>query len=268
MRLGLILIALFVGGALVGWLAAASQAADEESQIITVTDTAKVLELEAKIERLESYRNQLASTNREMTVQLSALLQNQAALEAAVLQAELPPESLELYDEPVSEPSPDQSEARERRRRQAEQWRERFAGQARDMFDRQFAMVDDPAALESLAALNEWRQYQQSLRQELRGVESEEDRNAILADMQEARRNSQQLVNQQQDSLLRTFAEKNGISGETEQGAFADQLREVLQNPFFQMERMLVGGGGSMGGGWPMGRRGSGQRSFGRPPAN
>lgn len=259
MRLGLILIALFAGGALVGWLAAASQAAGEEPRIITVTDTAKVLELEAKIARLESYRDRLASTNREMTAQLSALLQNQAALEEFALQMEEPAESFDQNGEPASEPAADRSEARERRRQQAEEWRSRFAGQAREMFDRQFAMTDDPAALESLAALNEWREYQQSLRQELRSVESEEDRNAILTEMEEARRNSQQLVHDQQDSLLRTFAEEHGISGETELGAFNDQLREVLQNPFFRMERMLVGGGGP--GRW-------GTRTFGRPPAN
>ena len=257
MRQGLILIALFAGGAAVGWLVAASQAAEKAPQIVTVTDTAKVKELEAKIARLQSYRDQLASTNREMTAQLSALLQNQAALEEFENQTVEPAESVDQNRDPASEPEADRSEARERRRRQAEQWRGRFEGQAREMFNQQFELVDDPAAMESLAALNEWREYQQSLRQQLREVEAEEDRNAIVAEMEEARWNARQLVNEQQDSLLRAFAEEHGISGETEQGAFTDQLREVLQNPFFRMERMLVGGGGP-------GRRGPGPRAFGR----
>lgn len=279
MRLGLILVSLFAAGAAVGWLVAVSQAAVKEPEIVTVTDTAQLEELEAKVARLESYRDQLASTNRDITAQLVALLGDQAALEEAAFEWEAPVEGLEQSDDQVAEEALDQTEARERRRQQTEEWRSRISGQMREMFDRQFAGVEDPAALESLAALNEWREYQQSLRQELRGAETEEERNAIFAEMEEARSNSQQLVNEQQEALLRAFAEEHGISGDSELADFNDQLRKVLEDPFFRMERMLVGGGGPMGrggsmdwggmrfGGGPRGRRGPGGRSS-QGPAN
>ena len=124
------------------------------------------------------------------------------------------------------------------------------------MFDEQIALMDDPLAAERLDALMEWRDYQRELGQEMRGAQSEEERAALMGEMRDARANAQQVLDDQQDSLMRSFAERQGIKGESDQGRFAEQLREVLQNPFFEMERTLVGGG-PMGG---MGRQPGGSR--------
>lgn len=255
LRLGLVLVLVFAGGAALGWVVSPGvPASEEDPRVVTVRDTAAEEALKEKIALLEVYRDTVVSANRDMIDQIAALMEAQANAEEATL------ELVEQFESEAPEPEPasEQREARERRRQQFEQWRERFQGQARGMWDEQFAMIDDPVALESLEALSEWRDYQRELGRQLREMESEEDRNAVIAEMREARWNAQQLVNEQQSSVLRTFAEKMGITGDANQDQFVDQLRETLQNPFFRMERALVGGG-------PQGWRGFGSRGFGRP---
>lgn len=257
--LGLVIVLVFAGGVALGWAVLPGvPASEDEPRVVTVRDTAKEEALEKKIALLEAYRDTLVSENQDMVGRIAALVRARADAEEGALEFGDPPQGEEEGEALEPGPTPEQREARERRRQQAEQWRERFEGQARGMWDERFATIDDPAALESLEALSEWRDYQQAMRRQLRELESEEDRNAVLAEMEEARWNAQQLVNDQQNSLLRAFAEEHGITGDTDQDQFIDQLRETLQNPFFEMERALVGGG-------LPGRRGFGPRGFAQP---
>ncbi len=256
LRLGLALVSVFAGGVAVGWAVSPGvPASEEEPRVVSVRDIAKEEALEDKIALLEAYRDSLVSENENMVDQIEALLNAQADLDEGTIEFGEQPASEEQSEVAAAEPTSERREARERRRQQFEQFRERFEGQSREMWDEQFALIDDPAALESLEALSEWQDYQRELRQQLREMESEADRNAVLAEMEEARWNAQQLVNEQQNSVLRAFAEKQGITGDTERDQFVDGLRETLENPFFRMERALVGGG-------PPGFRGLGPRSF------
>ena len=260
--LGLVVVLVFAGGVALGWaVSPGAPASDDEPRIVVVKDTAKEDALENKIALLEAYRDTLVSENQERIDLIAALRKAQTDAEERSLEFDEQPESEELDEAPEPGPRSEQREARERRRQQFEQFRERFQGQARERWEDRFAMIDDPAAIESLEALSEWRDYQQEMRRQLREMEPEEDRNAVLAEMEEARWNAQQLVNDQQNSLLRAFAEQHGITGDADRDQFVDQLRETLRNPFFQMERALVGGGP------PGGRRGFGPRGF-SPPAN
>ncbi len=259
--LGLVVVLVFAGGVALGWaVSPGAPASENEPRVVTVRDGAHEDALEKKIALLEAYRDTLVSENRDMVGRIAALVKAQIDAEERAIEFNAPPRTEDEGEALEPGPASEQREARERRRQRAEQWRERFEGQAREMWAEQFAAIDDPAALESLEALSEWRDYQQEMRRQLREMESEEDRNAVLVEMEEARWNAQQLVNDQQDSVLRAFAEEQGIAGETEQAQFVAQLRETLQDPFFLMERMLVGGG-------PRGGRGFGSRGF-RPPEN
>ena len=261
-RLGLVVALVFAGGVALGWAVSPGlPQSEDEPRIVVVNDTAKEEALENKIALLEAYRDTLVSENQERIDIIAALMKAQADAEERALEFDELFEIEELSEAPEPGPTSEQREARERRRQQFDRFRERFQGQARESWEDRFAMINDPAAIESLEALSEWRDYQQEMRRQLREMESEEDRNAVFAEMAEARWNAQQLVNDQQNSLLWALAGQNGITRDRERDQFVDQLRETLRNPFFQMERALVGGGP------PGGRRGFGPRGFG-PPAN
>lgn len=258
MRQGLIVIAVFAGGAVLGWAVVPGPGnQSEDPQVVTVMDMVKIEELEDQIANLESRGDKLVSENYDLMGQISDLIGAQAALSKEVSEALETPEETMEEENPNLEQDPAITEARERRRQQSREWMGRFEQQTRDMFEEQIALMDDPAAAERLDALMEWRDYQRELGREMRGLESQEERAALFGEMQDARQSAQQILNDQQNSLLNSFAERQGIK---DQEAFTRQLREVLQNPFFEMERALVGGGpsGGRGGGWP-GARGRGR---------
>lgn len=254
MRRGMIVTAVFAVGAVLGWAVVPGPGNQEEDpQVVTVMDMAKIEELEEQIAFLESRGDDLVSENYDLMALISDLTEAQAALSVKVSEA-----LEETEEEQISNPEQEAAiaEARERRRQQAQEWAGRFERQTREMFEEQIALMDDPLAAERLDALMEWREYQRELGREMRGAESEEERAALMGEMRDARANAQQVLDDQQDSLLRSFAKGQGIEGEDLQSQFTAQLREVLQNPFFEMERTLVGGG-PMGG---MGRRAGGSR--------
>ncbi len=253
MRKGMLVVAVFaVGGGLAWAVLPGSAKVELEPEVVTVVDTAKIAELEKEIANLEARGDKLVSENYDLMARIEEFSEAQAALSREVAEVVEAPVAVEEEEAPEPEDAA-RAEERERRRAQAREWMGRADERTRNMFDELIASMDDPAAAERLDALMEWREYQRELGREMRGVESDEERAALFGEMRDARQNAQQILTDQQDSLLNSFAEGQGIK---DQEAFTRQLREVLQNPFFEMERTLVGGGGPpgrRGGGWPSG---------------
>jgi len=263
MRKGMLVVAVFAVGAGLGWAVLPGSAKVElRPEVVTVVDTARIEELEGEVASLEVRGDKLVSENYDLMARIEELSRAQAALSREVSEVVEAPIEVEVTEEEMPDPEDvaARAEERERRRAQAREWMGRADERTREMFDQLVAAMDDPAAAERLDALMEWREYQRELGREMRGVESDEERSALFGEMRDARQNAQQILTDQQDSLLNSFAEGQGIK---DQEAFTRQLREVLQNPFFEMERTLVGGGGPpgrRGGGWP----GGGGRPGGR----
>jgi hypothetical protein len=65
--------------------------------------------------------------------------------------------------------------------------------------------------------------------------------------METARYNAESIVSAQQDDLIRDLAESYNVPPE-ERDAFVAGMRDVLADPFFEMEPMLTGGGFGPGG--------------------
>lgn len=259
MRLTLILVLVFGGGLALGWLAAPTKQPEAEPAIHAVApeDTAKLQALEAELRRQESERGRIERNNQDLSTRIEALLDQLSALQLTMLEVETrvpdPPRNAEAA---VPDPASVDEEnvpwrgLRPEQIQQREEMRVRFEDRMRLALDEQVALLDDPDAVERLDNLLEWRDYQQEIRQQLREAESDSEREALLAEIDEAQYNARRLVNFEQDSLLRGLATEFGVKG-SDQDLFVNQLRETLQSPFFTMERRLTGGAGGFGrGSW------------------
>lgn len=253
MRISLIVLSCLVAALTIALFTMTSQSSAQrtKSERRANADRAKLLELQTALEESRKQRSLLETENRSLWDELAGL----KAMHAALLNEELI-EALEIERDPIVEtagveeelvaPVPPENEVR---RRRAEEMRGQFQQQMRTALDERFAALEDPATLERLDALNEWRDYQSELRQEMRDAESEEERAAIVDELQNARLASQQIVDEEQDALLSGLAEQYGINDSDDQAAFIAALQETLDSPFFQLERMLVGGRGGPRGG-------------------
>ncbi len=263
-------IVLLSAGAAIGWIAAPVSRAPAP----TAQEPVKSIEIvtgDADIARLDAERDRLEAENEELVGQVTQLLEQQAQwLEAAGIQgpsdanAAIAPEP--GRDRERRGDDRDSPEARARR----EEFMRENARRMQEFEDRIAAQITDPAGIERYNALMELRDYQEQLRDEFRDAQTDEERDAVRGKMEDARRSGRQMVNEQQDTLLRGIASANGISDPQKQAAFVSAMRETLESPFFELEGMLVGGGGPGRGGFPFGGGGGGRRGGGtdggRPP--
>lgn len=271
MRLAIVLTLVFGGGIAFGWFVAPTSSAPATVEP-GARNRAEVERLSAQVAELQADRDRLTSESWDLTHQLSEVLDAQEASAAteAVQAADTGEEA-----QPDGQAGADDAERSGRRSRwsrspspeQQQQWAERrqsFEDRLNQMLTAQVAQMNDPAAGDRLDALMEWRDYQQDLRQQLRDAQTDEERNAVLAAMDEARQNARQLLLDQQNALLRDVATQSGIRGGKNQDQFVSALRQTLNSPFFQMDRMLVGGM-PFGGRGQRGGRGGGGGSFVAP---
>jgi hypothetical protein len=249
-------------GAANGWAAAPPRRAAP----IAPGEPARQVEIVApigEIDRLRAQLDRLEAENDDLVAQVTQLLDEQTPwMAAAGLAGEPAAESAALATGPAEDrprrwpPDWDSEEMQARR----EEFVREYAQRMQEFEDRIAAQITDPAGIERYNALMGLRDYQNELRDQLRNAKSDEEREAIRARMDEARRSGQQMVNDQQDAMLRAMAGANGITDPAAQSEFVSSMRQTLENPFFSMEGMLAGGG-PPGRGFPSG----GGRRGGRP---
>lgn len=112
------------------------------------------------------------------------------------------------------------------------------------------------AERERAAAILDYQNYMEELRQSMMAAQSPDDRRAIFEQMNQAREAAQEVLREQQNAELSKLAAERGVPA-AEAGQFAVALREVMRGPYFEMEwTILRGGAGPMGPGGPRGGAG------------
>jgi hypothetical protein len=233
-------------------------------------EMAELVNLRSELTRLEEERALLAARNDALELEAETV-RNERSLMDEVLQEAAHREEAPEPAQATTTPDPGwrRGGARPTPEQMAE-FRKNFEdqqGRMRDRLDEQLAQMNDPNAIENFNALMEYRQEEQQLQRQMRDATTDAARAKIEAQLREARQSSRQLLNDQQDAMLRGLAASSGIKDAGAQQKFVEDLRTTLDNPFFQMEPMLVGGSGGAGGrGGPRGFGGGGFGN-GRPPA-
>jgi len=147
-------------------------------------------------------------------------------------------------------------EEREARRARWEAMRSGMRDRVDDFFQGEFEAAADPAAQERLAQMEEHTNYLMDAREAMRQAESDEEREELRQAFGESAMALRDLVDEQQDYMLRTLAEEHGIKKAEDQDAFVASMQEMQSSIFFRPERVIWGMGGGPG-------RGSGGPGFG-----
>jgi hypothetical protein len=197
---------------------------------------------EGTLEVLREARTRLEAENTELRQQLAALrAAQQAYMPAAPPPAE--PETLSmdrLLGAIAGSPAAiaeQLAEARVEQRR--EEWRSRreeftrnFEQGMNDFFADAIANSPDPEDQQRLALLQQSVQDMMALRRQREAAQSEEERERYDAAMRAAREETQRLVREHQDKLLRDTLQSAGIEG-NKQDRVLKQLRRTMESPFF-----------------------------------
>lgn len=259
-RLAIFAVAFLGAGVAIGWIAAPSpHSATPEVEIgAAVPVTAPSVELEA----LKADRDRLEAENEDLVGQITLLLDQQAQWPDAASRSETTDQTVGL-----SQPQPTQDRERSRSDDNSEDEQQRREAYARENARRMqefedwiASQITDPKGIERYNDLMQWREYQDELRQQYRDADTDAERDAIRAKLDEGRRSARQLVEDQQDTILRGIASANGVTDTAKQTEFVAAMRQAMESPFFELESMLSGGGPSRG--FPFG----GGRGGGRPP--
>jgi len=243
----LVIVPVFFAGSALGWLAASGHGAGSTATIATAEAPRVQRESapnDAAWAHLRDERDRLETANAELTAQLAGLEEELATLrtENALWDefARLDTAAVQTPEPFVGsgEATPEQRRAERRDAFLAQ--RAEFASRMNALLDERFAAVQDPVAVERLNAALEWRDYQRDLGRRLRDAETDEARQALRAEMENARWNAEQLVAAQQDDLIRGIAAAFAVP-EADRPAFIEDMRGVLADPFFELEPMLTG---------------------------
>lgn len=129
------------------------------------------------------------------------------------------------------------AEARVEQRR--EEWRSRrdefarnFQQGVSDFFAEAIANSPDPADQQRLALIQQNFEDMMALRRQREAAQSEEEREQYDAQMRAAREETQRLVREHQDKMIRDALASSGIEG-NRQDRVLKQLRRTMESPFF-----------------------------------
>ncbi len=268
-RWGAIVAAVFAMGLAAGVLLSRVQAgvAPESSPVTLATDTTELATLRTELARLEEDRAILAARNDALESEAEAMRNEQSMIDDVLLEAATPEEMPEPTQ--TATPSPFDGDQRRGDRpqptpEQMAEFRKNFEDQQTRMQERlteQLTAMNDPNAIENYNTLMAYQQEEQQLRRQLRDAKTDDAREKIEAQLRDARQAARQTLNDQQDAMLQRLAASSGIKSTDAQQKFINDLRATLDNPFFRMEPMLVGGGPGRGG--PRGMGFGGPRSSG-----
>lgn len=148
-----------------------------------------------------------------------------------------------------------------------QQWREEreqrmaeFRDRMRTFMDEQIQGAPDKATQDRLATMQAYSENMMELFQQMRDAQTDEERDAIRAQLEETGTAARELVREHQDYLLRESLRQNGVSDPKAQEAIMQSLRQTMEGPFFRGPMAgWGGGGGPRGSGWWGGRGRGGQ---------
>jgi hypothetical protein len=237
-------------------------------------------DLESKVKGLQGQADDAKRTlaialdeNVYLLSKLETLESDLAAAEASAAASAAATEDVPTLEEilaGVSAPVPDdvakadgaesgETEAEQKRREEFAARRQQGFEDARqrmtDFMDQSIANAKTPEEAQRLVAMQENMTYMGDLMRGMRELQSDEDREAYRLALQETRDNMRSLVNEQQNSMLRSLGEEYGISDPDKLGAFVDSLQETQRDPLYGGMMRMGGRGGGFRGGRP-GRRG------------
>lgn len=149
--------------------------------------------------------------------------------------------------------NPDETDAeREARIAQMRQEREQRGAEMRDrlrtFMDEQIQNAPDKATQDRLASINAYSETMMDLFQQMREAQTDEERDALRAQLQENGTVARQLVKEQQDFMMRESLRQSGVSDPKAQDAAMQSLRQTMEGPFFRGPLAWGGGGGGPGG--------------------
>ncbi|MEK7794314.1 MAG: hypothetical protein AAB353_07280 [Candidatus Hydrogenedentota bacterium] len=111
-----------------------------------------------------------------------------------------------------------------------------------DLIQSEIEKTQDPAAIERLRALAEWRAYQDDLRRQIREAGDDPETRATLSQlMRESRDASMEILEHEQARLMADLARRHNIK---DADSFSDEVREMLTSPLFDMQGLFMGRGG------------------------
>ncbi len=206
-------------------------------------------ELLAEVERLRLENAELEARVQELQASLA---------EARPVNLELPEEWLQsLSADPdaamLESVPPRQGEDEASREQRREEWRtqrQQFAAQAQeritDFLAQQYDAAVDRASQERISAISANLNEMYELRQLMRDAQTDEEREAVSAQLRETFGETRSLLREQQQAVMAAAAESLGLTTEAERQAYADSLRQVMRDPFMSM--MGLGMGGRAGG--------------------
>lgn len=248
----------------------------------------QIAELTGRAESLEAEKNKLNEQNKRLMAASSALEAETAGLKAQLRQLSQRPATetsqQQTQDDTLAfdlmqafqalqddtpqnsaQPNPENNQDQsgrenprwtpEERAQRFREFEQRARERVNNVLQQEYAQAPDRATQNRIELLQAYMDQLTQLRDAMRNAQTDEDREVLRQSMRESFGNVRDLVQTQQDSMLRSFAAQNGIKDTEKQNAFIAGLRNLQATPFFQADRMM--GGGFIGfGGWNRGRGG------------
>ena len=154
------------------------------------------------------------------------------------------------------------AEYRQEREQRGAEMRDRM----RTFMEEQIQNAPDKATQDRLASISEYGENMMDLFQQMRDAQTDEERDALRDQLRENGTATRQLVNEQQDYLMRESLRQSGVTDPKAQNAAMQSLRQTMEGPFFRGPLAWSGGGGGPGGPGDFGGGGFSGRGRGRGP--
>lgn len=139
----------------------------------------------------------------------------------------------------------------EQRRARVHEFQSRLTERVDAFLDEAMVAAQSLAEQERITALKQHYDYLSALGLAMAEAETSEDRRALRGDLRQTFEDLRYLMEEQQDAMIRTVAERYGVDDPADQRAFMDEVRLLDESPFFRPERLMMGDMGAF-----FGRRG------------
>jgi len=238
--------------------AIAERVAEAESK---AAERIRALEAEAEAAKSKLYEreNELAAVEESASSAQERLLEAERRAMAAMESGEV--------EAPVAETeAPRDEDRRDRRGRgdwgnmteeQREEMATRFREGMNQVFEDEMAYATDEESRARVAAISGYANQMFDMRRAMRDAATDEERDALRAEMDTMREETDKLVKEQQNAMLRDVARAHGVQGGPETRAYMQDIRSVIESPFFTFP--MGGRGGPPGGFGGRGGRGGGE---------
>ncbi len=165
------------------------------------------------------------------------------------LDASLASDTTQVAAAPAQETSSERDsqwseEEREARRTRMREWMDQRRESVYAFMDVEMERAEDETARARITSLQEYYEFTVEVMRDLRNAQSDEEREALRASLADAMETSRELLNEQQDHMLRRIASEHGITSSEDQDRFVASFRETMSSPFFRAQGGMMGWGG------------------------